>query len=159
MSSSTGVPADVAPAVSEGGEFVGNVSEEFDPCSRSSARTRCLEGIMRNLLDMFGYERRTVSPSNSNTQMSPRLCPIPVKNLRTGACGSCDVKVQASARYCTGIVWLSVGPVVRVIIQGAYTRTFTFMASARTLASAQRLVRGGRMAVDPNIIMSVAYAS
>jgi hypothetical protein len=137
---------------------VGNVSEEFDPCSRSSARTRCLEDIMSSL-DVFGYESRTVSPSNSNTQMSPRLCPIPVKNLRTGACGSCDAKVQGSAHDCTGIVWLSVSPVVRVIIQRAYIRTFTFMASARTLASAQRLVRGGRMAVDPNIIMSVAYAS
>ena len=154
-----GVPAGDTPAVCERGEFVGNVSEDCDPCSRSSARTRCLEGMMRNPLDGFGDEDRTVSPSNSSTQRFPPLYPIPVKNLQIDACGSCDAKVKASVLDCIGRVCISDDAVVRTIMQGAYIRTFTFMASARTLASAHRLVRGGRIAVDPNMIMSVVYAS
>jgi hypothetical protein len=51
-----GVPDNVTPAVSEGGGFVGNVSEELDSCSASSARTRFWKEIMRNSLDVFRYE-------------------------------------------------------------------------------------------------------
>lgn len=104
MSSSTGVPAGDTPAVCEGGKFVGNVSEEFDPCSRSSARTRCLEDMMRTSFDVFRDEDRTVSPSNSSIQMFPPLYPIHVKNLQTGACENCDEKVQVSARGYIGRV-------------------------------------------------------
>jgi hypothetical protein len=61
-----GMPDNVTPAVSEGGGFVGNISEKLDSCSASSVRTQFLKEIMRNLLDVFRYEGRTVSPSNSN---------------------------------------------------------------------------------------------
>ena len=37
--------------------------------------------------------------------------------------------------------------------------TLKLMVSASTLASAHRLVRGGKMAVDPNMIIRVVYAS
>lgn len=38
-------------------------------------------------------------------------------------------------------------------------RTFRLMQSARTFASAQRFVRGGRIAVEPNMITKLEYAS
>jgi len=38
-------------------------------------------------------------------------------------------------------------------------QTLRFMQSANTLASAQRFVRGGRMAVEPNIVSRPEYAS
>jgi len=104
VSSSTGVPAGDVPAVCEGGVFVGSVSEDCNPCSRSSARTRCLEDFIRIPLYIFRDDSLTVLPSKSSTQMSPRLCPIPEKNQQTGACGNCDVKVQANARDYTSKV-------------------------------------------------------
>ena len=41
----------------------------------------------------------------------------------------------------------------------ARERTLILMQSASTFASAHRFVRGGNMAVEPNMIIRVAYAS
>lgn len=65
------------------------------------------------------------------------------------------------ARCCTDRACRSADLEIRegITEERANRHALRLMQSAKTLASAQRFVRGGRMAVEPNIVSKLEYAS
>jgi len=131
------------------------------PCSSSSANTRCLQEMLGGIIKKL-IKKCTVGLPNSKTRRSLHQYPNHEKNHQIVGYGCCDGKVQVRVRCCIDRV-LQSGRISQLYITSHYgnlkIKTLIFIQSARTFASAQRFVRGGRIAVEPNMIMSISYAS
>lgn len=124
-----------------------------------------IHGVWLQLEKVIGQrkdDQLTVEPPSSRTRRSLLQCPILEIGQRRDAYVSCGELTRARARCCTSKVYKSI--CMRLIQHvpvwlSKSTLALKLIQSARTLASAHRLVRGGRIAVEPNMICNAEYAS
>lgn len=86
------------------------------------------------------------TPSTREVSKTPHMRVM----MRECECMFIVIQVQFSYLAIVKLFW------AQEITKGS---TFILIVSASTFASAHRFVRGGNMAVEPNMIISVVYAS